>query len=120
MSNFDRIKKVSRENFETVEEAREVARTFVAEGGKVTEGGERADGLFGWTGEIRVDDTATHIGGNFGCGRCAMTGAFITGTENGKPYGPGGDCFRCGGKGWHGLEDRKRNLGHDMHYIGRG
>lgn len=33
------------------------------------------------------------------CGRCAGTGEFITGLHNGVPTGPGGICFRCGGKG---------------------
>jgi hypothetical protein len=33
------------------------------------------------------------------CSRCAGTGLFITGMENGRPTGPGGICFRCEGKG---------------------
>lgn len=33
------------------------------------------------------------------CGRCAGTGEFITMVVNGRPTGPGGICFRCGGKG---------------------
>lgn len=43
------------------------------------------------------------------CARCAATGQFITGMRNGKPTGPGGQCFRCGGKGFHTPADRKRN-----------
>jgi hypothetical protein len=33
------------------------------------------------------------------CRRCVGTGMFITGMLNGKPTGPGGPCFRCGGNG---------------------
>lgn len=32
------------------------------------------------------------------CSRCAGTGRFITASVNGKPTGPGGDCYRCGVK----------------------
>lgn len=46
------------------------------------------------------------------CARCAGTGAFITGFDNGKPTGPGGPCFRCNGKGHHTRADRRRNWGH--------
>jgi len=119
MSNFDRIKNVAREGFENRDAAHEDARKFKAIGGKVSEGGERADGLWGWTGEIRVDDMHENVEGNFGCGRCAKTGAFITMTLNGKPTGPGGICFRCNGKGFHSRKDRVRNLYHDMHAFCR-
>jgi len=51
----------------------------------------------------------------FRCGRCAGTGAFITGTVNGKPTGPGGICFRCEGKGVQDDADRRRNYGYDNH-----
>jgi hypothetical protein len=47
------------------------------------------------------------------CERCAGTGQFITGTLNGKPTGPGGPCFRCGGKGYQTDADRRRNYGYD-------
>ncbi len=119
MSNFDRVKSVTREGFRTVEAARADAREFTAIGGKVHEGGERPDGAFGWTGEIRVEDTHKSVEGSFGCGRCAMTGAFITGSLNGKPTGPGGICFRCNGKGYHTRADRARNLCHDEHAMNR-
>lgn len=52
------------------------------------------------------------------CGRCAGTGAFITYVENGQPKGPGGICFRCGGKGYQDFSDVKRNETHDQHYMG--
>ncbi len=117
MSNFDRVKAVSREGFESRVIAHADAKRFTAIGGKVIEGGERADGRWGWTGEIRVDDMHESVDGNFGCGRCALTGRFITYVENGKPRGPGGICFRCEGKGFHTRADRKRNLYHDMHAI---
>lgn len=48
------------------------------------------------------------------CARCAGTGAFITCVVNGQPSGPGGSCFRCGGKGRVNGEDRERNWGFDM------
>lgn len=47
---------------------------------------------------------------HFTCRRCAGTGQFITRVENGRPTGPGGLCFRCGGKGVQTAEDGKRNL----------
>ena len=47
------------------------------------------------------------------CGRCAGTGQFITYVENGVPKGPGGPCFRCGGKGFTTNADRRRNYGYD-------
>ena len=108
------LKSVTRDGFNTIEQAREDAAKFIAIGGKVLEGGARETG-FGWTGEIRVHDTAKSVKGTFHCGRCAGTGAFITGSLNGKPTGPGGICFRCEGKGRHTAADRKRNHYHDMH-----
>ncbi len=114
MSNFDRVKKIARDGYATRALARANARAFRRIGGKVIEGGRRVGGLWGWSGTVRVDDNNKSVDGNFGCGRCAFTGAFITGTENGKPKGPGGICFRCNGKGWHHQADRARNLAHDM------
>lgn len=58
------------------------------------------------------------LGYRWKCPRCAGTGAFITGTVNGKPTGPGGSCFRCNGQGAQQPEDAKRNFWHDMHYAG--
>jgi len=49
------------------------------------------------------------------CRRCASTGDYITGTLNGKPVGPGGICFRCGGKGYQTVEDKRRNEYYDEH-----
>jgi hypothetical protein len=117
-SKMSEIKSVTREGFETIEDARDDAAGFVKIGGKVIEGGPRDSG-FGWTGEIRVDDTQFHVDGTFHCGRCAGTGAFITGSLNGKPVGPGGICFRCEGKGRHTRADRKRNHFHDMNAWNR-
>jgi hypothetical protein len=119
MSNFDRVKNVAREGFENRDAAHTDAEKFVNSGGKVSEGGERADGLWGYTGEIRVDDMRYNVVGNFGCGRCAHTGRFITYVENGIPKGPGGICFRCEGKGFHSRADRKRNHYHDLHAFCR-
>ncbi len=112
------IKSVTRDGFETIEQAREDARKFVAIGGKVISGGSHDSG-FGWKGEIRVDDTCDKVAGTFHCGRCAGSGQFITYVENGKPRGPRGICFRCEGKRRHTQADRKRNLYHDMHSFGR-
>lgn len=109
---------VTREGFDTMHAARVDAQKFADIGGKVIEGGARDSG-FGWTGEIRVDDTCDKVAGTFHCGRCASTGRFITYVENGKPRGPGGRCFRCAGKGRHTQADRKRNLYFDMHNFGR-
>jgi hypothetical protein len=61
----------------------------------------------------RIDDTDYDVEGNHPCRRCARTGQFITYIENGVPKGPGGICFRCGGKGYHTQEDRRRNNGYD-------
>lgn len=49
------------------------------------------------------------------CRRCGGTGAFITGSLNGKLTGPGGSCFRCAGKGHQTDRDARRNYGADMH-----
>lgn len=62
-----------------------------------------------------VYDNDGRAEGAYRCRRCSATGKFITGTNNGKPIGPGGDCFRCGGKGYHDQADRRRNYGADMH-----
>lgn len=52
---------------------------------------------------------------SFPCRECAGTGKFITGTVNGVPKGPGGEHFRCGGKGMRNDADERRNYGYDMH-----
>ncbi len=62
-----------------------------------------------------IDDNYANSTGTHRCGRCAGTGRFITGVVNGKSTGPGGICFRCGGKGVHTQQDRKRNLYYDTH-----
>ncbi len=111
------LKSVTRDGFENRDAAYADAKRFKGIGGKVIEGGIRTDGTFGWTGEIRVEDTLKSVSGTFHCGRCAGTGQFITYVENGKPRGPGGICFRCEGKGRHTQADRKRNIYHDMHAI---
>lgn len=116
MSNFDRVKRVEKGGFATIEAARADAQKFADIGGKVLEGGS-VDSGFGWSGEIEVHDSQVSVEGAFGCGRCAHTGDFITGTHNGKPVGPGGICFRCNGKGYHTHEDRKRNWGYDIYGV---
>lgn len=50
----------------------------------------------------------------FKCPRCAGTGLFITMVVNGAPTGPGGICYRCGGKGEQTDSDRRRNYGYDV------
>jgi len=108
------------DGFKTLYAARDAARAYRRAGATIAGGGESASGGFGfdWTG--RVDDTAEAIVGTFYCGRCAGTGQFITGTLNGKPTGPGGDCFRCNGRGKHTQADRKRNAYHDPRFMVRG
>ena len=49
------------------------------------------------------------------CERCSGTGAYITGTVNGRPTGLGGQCFRCQGRGAQTWEDGIRNRHHDIH-----
>ena len=66
-----------------------------------------------------VCDVSKDIKGSFKCGRCSGTGRFITYVENGVPKGPGGICFRCGGKGHHDQNDRRRNDAHDRLSVGR-
>lgn len=65
----------------------------------------------------RIDDTSYDVKGNFKCSRCAGTGRFVTYVENNVPKGPGGHCFRCGGKGFHNQDDRKRNNGYDCRGV---
>ena len=55
----------------------------------------------------------------FKCGRCGGTGQFITMMVNGKLTGPGGECFRCKGRGTQSDHDVRRNEEHDKHYMGR-
>src|ERR1700677_4685610 len=56
---------------------------------------------------------------SFRCGRCAGTGAFITGSLNGKPTGPGGICYRCEGHGAQNDADAIRNECWDKHSFSR-
>jgi hypothetical protein len=48
------------------------------------------------------------------CGRCGGSGMFVTGMLNGKLTGPGGECFRCGGKGRQNFADTQRNSYYDQ------
>lgn len=66
-----------------------------------------------------VRDNDGRVKGSYQCLRCSMTGRFITYVENGIPRGPGGDCYRCDGKGHHDQADRRRNYGADMHMVVR-
>ena len=50
----------------------------------------------------------------FPCARCGGTGLFVTMVVNGRPTGPGGICYRCGGKGEQTDTDRRRNFGYDV------
>ena len=51
------------------------------------------------------------------CQRCAGTGRFITYVENGVPRGPGGECYRCRGKGYQTDADSRRNWGYDNYGV---
>ncbi len=51
----------------------------------------------------------------FACKRCGGSGKFTTWVLNGVPQGPGGDCYRCAGKGYQNDADARRNYGADMH-----
>lgn len=55
----------------------------------------------------------------FKCRRCSGTGKFVTYIENGQPRGPGGDCFRCMGRGYQNDADARRNYGADLHQLSR-
>ena len=66
---------------------------------------------------VGVHDDNCQAEGDHRCDRCAATGQFITYVENGVPKGPGGICYRCGGKGYHNNADRRRNWGHAMNYV---
>jgi len=56
----------------------------------------------------------------FTCNRCGGSGMFVTYVENGKPKGPGGECFRCQGKGQQTVADAHRNFWHGMKWNGGG
>jgi hypothetical protein len=51
------------------------------------------------------------------CRRCAGTGRYVTMVLNGQPTGPGGECFRCGGRGTQDAADGHRNRVHDRRAI---
>lgn len=51
------------------------------------------------------------------CRRCGGTGQFITYVLNGVGKGPGGDCFRCAGKGVQTAADAHRNIHFDQNQI---
>lgn len=53
------------------------------------------------------------------CRRCASTGRYVRGTENGAPMYGEGDCFRCQGKGSQDLADAYRNRAYDAHRMSR-
>lgn len=55
----------------------------------------------------------------FPCRRCSGTGKFVTYVENGIPKGPGGDCFRCNGRGYQDDADARRNFGADCAQLSR-
>lgn len=53
------------------------------------------------------------------CGRCGGTGRYVIGAENGAPKFGGGDCFRCGGKGYQNADDVHRNRAYDKYAVNR-
>lgn len=55
----------------------------------------------------------------FHCGRCGGTGRYVTMVENGVPKGPGGECYRCQGKGYQRAADAHRNFWHSNFYMAR-
>lgn len=63
--------------------------------------------------EVAALHGKAHLTEKARCGRCAGTGQFITYVENGVPKGPGGECYRCQGKGFTTTADRHRNYGYD-------
>jgi len=48
------------------------------------------------------------------CARCGGTGQYVTMVLNGRPTGPGGQCYRCNGKGHQNAQDAHRNYWHAM------
>jgi len=46
------------------------------------------------------------------CQPCRATGQYVGHTVNGKPAS-GGICYRCGGKGYQTLKDKRRNAYYD-------
>lgn len=71
--------------------------------------------MFGWvTYEVLVERARKDR-----CERCSGTGRYVRGNLNGKPAGPGGECFRCLGKGYQTEEDEKRNAAYDIHAFAR-
>jgi hypothetical protein len=61
------------------------------------------------TGEVHKDGKVL----GHKCGRCAGTGMYVTMVLNGKPTGPGGECYRCDGKGYQTPKDEARNVAYD-------
>lgn len=53
------------------------------------------------------------------CKRCAGTGRYVIGTENGAPKFGGGECYRCGGKGRQVADDATRNRYYDQNAMNR-
>lgn len=53
------------------------------------------------------------------CKRCGGSGKYVTRVENGQARGPGGDCFRCQGKGFQDAEDVKRNRWYDIYAMNK-
>lgn len=53
------------------------------------------------------------------CRRCAGTGRYVTMVVNNRPTGPGGECFRCEGKGEQDEADARRNWGYDRYAVTR-
>jgi hypothetical protein len=53
------------------------------------------------------------------CRRCGGTGRFVTMVVNGQPRGPGGECYRCAGKGAQTSEDGARCRSYDKHAFER-
>jgi hypothetical protein len=50
------------------------------------------------------------------CERCQGSGQYrYVSKATGKPAG--GECYRCGGKGWQDESDRRRNAAYDRHAI---
>jgi hypothetical protein len=70
-----------------------------------------------WTkSEHTVGDSDNEWHGDEECERCAGTGRYIVGTNNGKLVERGA-CYRCAGKGHHTQSDRGRNASYDNNYM---
>ncbi len=53
------------------------------------------------------------------CRRCGGSGRYVTMVVNGRPTGPGGECYRCAGKGAQSEDDGARCWAYDRYSFSR-